>query len=80
MEGNLSALQREKENLLIERDTLRETCDELRCTQGSSDSTNTISREIVSPTLKDRIDRLEAENKALREGQGGQTALAVRSK
>ncbi|XP_055709955.1 protein hook [Phlebotomus papatasi] len=76
MEGNLSALQREKENLLIERDTLRETCDELRCTQGSSDSTNTISREIVSPTLKDRIDRLEAENKALREGQGGQTALA----
>ncbi|XP_055683134.1 protein hook [Lutzomyia longipalpis] len=76
MEANLSALQREKENLLIERDTLRETCDELRCTQGSSDSTNTISREIVSPTLKDRIDRLEAENKALREGQGGQTALA----
>uniref|UniRef100_A0A6B2ECT5 Protein hook n=1 Tax=Phlebotomus kandelakii TaxID=1109342 RepID=A0A6B2ECT5_9DIPT len=76
MEGNLSALQREKENLLIERDTLRETCDELRCNQGSSDSTNTISREIVSPTLKDRIDGLEAENKALREGQGGQTALA----
>ncbi|GAB0097284.1 Protein hook [Sergentomyia squamirostris] len=77
MEGNLSALQREKENLLIERDTLRETCDELRCTQGStSDSTNTISREIISPALKEKIDRLEAENKALREGQGGQTALA----
>uniref|UniRef100_A0A1L8DCL3 Protein hook n=1 Tax=Nyssomyia neivai TaxID=330878 RepID=A0A1L8DCL3_9DIPT len=76
MEANQNALQREKENLLIERDTLRETCDELRCNQGSSETTNTISREIVSPTLKDRIDRLEAENKALREGQGGQTALA----
>lgn len=62
-----------------ERDSLRETVDELRCSQGAtsdSDSAN-ISKEILGESLKDKIDLLEAENKALREGEGGKTALSV---
>jgi hypothetical protein len=38
---------------------------------------DTISKELQSPDLKEKLERLAIENKALREGQGGQTALAV---
>lgn len=78
MDAKLTAIQRERDNLLSERDMLRETCDELRCNnQGSgTDVDNTMSRELLPTGLKDKLERLEAENKALREGQGGQTALA----
>lgn len=38
-----------------------------------------MSREIMSPNgLKEKMDRLESENRALREGQGNETVLAVR--
>lgn len=33
----------------------------------------------MSPALKEKLERLEAENRALREGQGDETALAVRN-
>lgn len=79
LETTLTAVQRERDNLLSERDLLRETCDELRCDQNSTDRDNTMSRELLSPGLKEKLERLENENKALREGQGGQTALAVSS-
>lgn len=73
-----TALQREKDTLLDERDALRETCDELRCNQMSAgDSSNAMSREFMPPAIKEKIERLEAENRALREGQGDQTVLAV---
>ncbi|CAD7078856.1 unnamed protein product [Hermetia illucens] len=75
LESQVTALQRTKDSLLAERDALRETIDELRCGE-ISESGNTVSKELLSPALKDKIERLEAENKALREGQGGQTALA----
>ncbi|XP_055840212.1 protein hook [Episyrphus balteatus] len=78
LESNLSALQRAKESLLKERDNLREAVDELKCGELSKrkESGNTMSKELQSPALIEKIERLEAENKALREGQGGQTALA----
>ncbi|XP_055598839.1 protein hook [Uranotaenia lowii] len=78
LQTKLSAVQREKENLLGERDALREICDELKCGQVADDSEggNTMSKELHSSDIRDRIERLEKENKALREGQGGQTALS----
>ena len=78
-EAKMTALQREKETLLRERDLLRETCEELECNQVPREhgGLNTMSKELLSPALKDKIEQLEAENKVLREGQGGQTALAV---
>lgn len=78
--AQLTGLKREKESLLIERDALRDTIDELKCGDGtarSGDGDNNVSRELITSGPKERIERLEAENKALREGQGGQTALAV---
>lgn len=79
LQTKLSAIQREKENLLSERDVLRETCDELKCGQAAEDSEsgNTMSKELHSNDVREKIERLEKENKALREGQGGQTALSV---
>lgn len=80
LQAKLSAVQREKENLLSERDALREACDELKCGQAAEDSEsgrNTMSKELHSNDVRERIERLERENKALREGQGGQTALSV---
>ncbi|XP_030242699.1 protein hook isoform X2 [Drosophila navojoa] len=80
LESKVLALQREKDSLLKERDNLREAFDELKCGQLSTNSGsltgNTVSRELQPAAMVDKIQRLEAENKALREGQGGQTALA----
>lgn len=73
-----TALQREKDNLLDELDALRENYDELRCNPSTGDSSKAMSRELMSPALKEKLERLEAENRALREGQGDETALAVR--
>lgn len=80
LESKTLTLQREKDSLLKERDNLREAFDELKCGQLSTNSGslagNTVSRELQPSAMVDKIQRLEAENKALREGQGGQTALA----
>ncbi|XP_017117028.1 protein hook [Drosophila elegans] len=79
LEGKNLALQRAKDSLLKERDNLRETVDELKCGQLSSNSAltgTTVSRELQPSATVEKLQRLEAENKALREGQGGQTALA----
>lgn len=78
--GKLMALQREYENLMVERDTLLEQCDQLRCSDGNltpgDGARNAISNELTLPAQREKIRLLEEENKALREGQGGQTALA----
>ncbi|XP_067621862.1 protein hook isoform X2 [Eurosta solidaginis] len=79
LETNISELQRAKESLLKERDNLREALDELKCGQLSTSSSslngNTMSKELQPTALVEKLHRLELENKALREGQGGQTAL-----
>lgn len=78
--AQLMALQREKESLAAERDGLLDACDQLRCNQGivggGAGDSNAISNELTLPALREKIRLLSDENKALREGQGGQTALA----
>lgn len=78
--AKITSLQREKEILASERDGLLDTCDQLRCSRGGVGDTdtagNTISNELMSPAFREKLNLLEAENKALREGQGGQTALS----
>ncbi|KAM8844923.1 protein Hook homolog 2 isoform 2-T2 [Spinachia spinachia] len=72
------ALQKEKERLICERDTLRETNDELRCAQvqqrglsgsgGLCDSGVTVGNlaaEIMPTELKETVVRLQSENKML---------------
>lgn len=77
--AKLTSVQREYENLTVERDTLLEQCDQYRCAEGmtlTDGARNAISNELTLPAQRERIKLLEEENKALREGQGGQTALA----
>ncbi|XP_050353902.1 protein hook [Nymphalis io] len=74
MSSRAASLQRERDALLHERDTLRETVDELRCstiTAGASE--DNVSRELIPNDLKERLIRLEHENKLLRQNQGAQT-------
>uniref|UniRef100_G3NTY4 Hook microtubule tethering protein 2 n=1 Tax=Gasterosteus aculeatus aculeatus TaxID=481459 RepID=G3NTY4_GASAC len=68
------ALQKEKERLISERDTLRETNDELRCAQvqqrglgGSGDgvTVGNLAAEIMPTELKETVVRLPSENKML---------------
>lgn len=76
----LTALERENKSLMAERDSILEQCDQLRCTEGmptpGDGVKNAISNELTLPAQREKIRLLEEENKALREGQGGQTALA----
>lgn len=77
MQTKIAGIQRERDNLQSQRDSLQEKVDELRCNQGCEDDDSAnMSRELLGDNLKEKITRLEAENKALREGQGGQTALS----
>lgn len=80
LQTKVAGLQRERDNLMAQRDTLQEKVDELRCNPSGraadDDDSANISREMLGDSLKERMVRLEAENKALREGQGGQTALS----
>lgn len=78
LESTLETLQRNKETLIAERDALRDTIDELRLDLNATGENN-VSKELQSSPggIKEKIERLETENKALREGQGGQAALAV---
>lgn len=76
-----TALEREHKYLMAERDTLLEQCDQFRCAEGLTTAAgdgvkNAISNELTLPAQREKIRLLEEENKALREGQGGQTALA----
>jgi len=73
LESKNLALQRAKDSLLKERDNLREAVDELKCGQLSSNTAltgTTVSRELQPSATVEKLQRLEAENKALREGQG----------
>ncbi|XP_075166379.1 hook microtubule tethering protein [Haematobia irritans] len=78
MEETIFSLQQAKEGLAKERDNLREALDELKCGQlsnSSEDVATAMSKELQPTAITERLRRLELENKALREGQGGQTAL-----
>lgn len=72
MEAKLGTLQRERDRLIIERDALKETNDELKCTQlqaaenvakSSADSTGT---EMIPLEVKEKLLCLQLENKMLK--------------
>ncbi|KAM3597145.1 uncharacterized protein V6R79_000531 [Siganus canaliculatus] len=78
LHDKFDALQKEKERLISERDTLRETNDELRCAQvqqrglsgagGLCDNGVTVGNlaaEIMPTELKETVVRLQSENKML---------------
>ncbi|KAM6956895.1 protein Hook homolog 2 [Aplochiton taeniatus] len=78
LHDKFDALLKEKERLISERDTLRETNDELRCVQvqqnclsqaeGLSEETSAVGNlasEIMPTEFKDTVLRLQSENKML---------------
>ncbi|XP_011310305.1 protein Hook homolog 3 [Fopius arisanus] len=79
LEAKLSSVQREKERLIIERDTLKETNEELKCTQlqiAENSSTPTMvhalsNAELIPPEIKEKLLLLEHENKMLKLEQSG---------
>ncbi|XP_072749684.1 protein Hook homolog 3 [Anoplolepis gracilipes] len=80
MEAKLGALQREKDRLIIERDALKETNEELKCTQlqtaenmakPSTDSTSVAGTEMVPLEIKEKLLCLQLENKMLKMKQTG---------
>lgn len=79
MQEKLNAIQSEKERLTVERDSLRETNEELKCSQlavGKCASCKTLLSETDSenmnpPEIKEKLVRLEHENKMLRLNQRG---------
>lgn len=77
LSSKLASLQREREAILQERDTLRETVDELRCSTITTGAVeDNVSRELMPNDMKERLIRLEHENKLLRENQGIQADQA----
>lgn len=79
MQEKLNAIQREKERLMVERDSLRETNEELKCSQlaggkcasGTTLLAETNSENMIPPEIKEKLARLEHENKILRLNQRG---------
>ncbi|CAG9804023.1 unnamed protein product [Chironomus riparius] len=76
IQTKLSGMTRERDNFKAQLTNLEEKLDEFKCknTTGDDDDSTNISRELFGDNMKEKIVRLEAENKALREGQ--QTALS----
>lgn len=78
----ISALQREKERLVTERDSLKEVNEELKCTQLQSVETNnddlstSPGLEMLSmpPAIKEKLLRLEHENKMLKLQNSGESS------
>lgn len=80
MEAKLGALQRERDRLVMERDALKETNEELKCTQlqtaenmakPSADSSGVAGTEMVPLEIKEKLLRLQLENKMLKMKQTG---------
>ncbi|XP_047026986.1 protein hook isoform X2 [Helicoverpa zea] len=77
LSSRAASVQRERDALLHERDTLRDTVDELRCstiTAGANE--DNVSRELIPNDIKEQLIRLEHENKLLRQNQGAQADTA----
>ncbi|XP_012540735.1 protein Hook homolog 3 [Monomorium pharaonis] len=75
MEAKLGALQSERDRLIIERDALRETNEELKCTQlqaaenmakPSTDSTGVSGTEMIPLDVKEKLLCLQLENKMMK--------------
>ncbi|XP_030422091.1 protein Hook homolog 3 isoform X4 [Gopherus evgoodei] len=86
LKEKVDGLQKEKDRLRTERDSLKETIEELRCVQaqegqlttsaglmplGSQESSDSLAAEIVTPEIKEKLIRLQHENKMLKLNQEG---------
>ncbi|XP_057323376.1 protein Hook homolog 3 [Microplitis mediator] len=78
LETELRSMQREKERLIVERDYLKESNEELKCTQLQTidNVTSTIAHTIpgtdtLPAEMKEKLLRLESENKLLKLEQLG---------
>ncbi|NXA57254.1 HOOK3 protein, partial [Nothocercus julius] len=85
LKEKVDSLQKEKERLRAERDSLKETIEELRCVQaqegqlattalrplGSQEPSDSLAVEIVTPEIKEKLIRLQHENKMLKLNQEG---------
>ncbi|KAK2816164.1 hypothetical protein Q7C36_022435 [Tachysurus vachellii] len=81
LKEKVDSLQKKK---TTERDSLKETIEELRCVQaqegqltsglvplGSSEASDSLAAEIVTPEIRERLIRLQHENKMLKLNQEG---------
>lgn len=79
MEAKLNAVQRERDRLIIERDALKENNEELKCTQlqAAENSAKPTAvdavdnAEMIPPEVKEKLLRLQHENKMLKLNQKG---------
>ncbi|EPQ01597.1 Protein Hook like protein 3 [Myotis brandtii] len=85
LKEKVDSLQKEKDRLRTERDSLKETIEELRCVQaqegqlttqglmplGSQESSDSLAAEIVTPEIREKLIRLQHENKILKLNQEG---------
>lgn len=83
LKEKVDGLQKEKDRLRTERDSLKETIEELRCVQaqegqlttqglmplGSQESSDSLAAEIVTPEIREKLIRLQHENKMLKLNQ-----------
>ncbi|XP_042305704.1 protein Hook homolog 3 isoform X1 [Sceloporus undulatus] len=85
LKEKVDSLQKEKDRLRTERDSLKETIEEIRCVQaqegqlttsgllplGGQESSDSLAAEIVTPEIKEKLIRLQHENKMLKLNQEG---------
>ncbi|XP_078260298.1 protein Hook homolog 3 isoform X1 [Rhinoraja longicauda] len=84
LKEKVDTLQKEKERLRTERDSLKETIEELRCVQvhqgqltaglipmNSQEASDSLAAEIITPEIKEKLIRLQHENKILKLNQEG---------
>ncbi|KAM6985886.1 protein Hook homolog 3 [Aplochiton taeniatus] len=84
LKEKVDSLQKEKDRMRTERDSLKETIEELRCVQaqegqltkglvplGSNEASDSLAAEIVTPEIRERLIRLQHENKMLKLAQEG---------
>lgn len=84
MKEKVDSLQKEKDRMRTERDSLKETIEELKCVKaqelqltaglvplGSNEPSDSLAAEIVTPEIRERMIRLQHENKMLKLAQDG---------
>uniref|UniRef100_W5L4N2 Hook microtubule tethering protein 3 n=1 Tax=Astyanax mexicanus TaxID=7994 RepID=W5L4N2_ASTMX len=84
LKEKVDSLQKEKDRMRTERDSLKETIEELRCVQaqegqltsglvplGNNEGSDSLAAEIITPEFRERLIRLQHENKMLKLNQEG---------
>ncbi|XP_051751731.1 protein Hook homolog 3 isoform X2 [Ctenopharyngodon idella] len=80
----VDSLQKEKDRMRTERDSLKETIEELKCVKAqesqltsglvplcSNEPSDSLAAEIITPEIRERLIRLQHENKMLKLAQEG---------